>query len=91
MEITWSESSLARLEEIGRFIAQDSPTRALAFIDALIESVDRLRDFPFSGGLVPENPAFRQVVVEGYRMIYRHKEKAVEIVTVISPGLSPNL
>ncbi|MDB5037200.1 MAG: type toxin-antitoxin system RelE/ParE family toxin [Bacteriovoracaceae bacterium] len=88
MEIIWSPSSLHRLEEIACFIAQDSPTHAVLFVNTLIESVERLKDFPLSGSLVAENPVFRQIVVQGYRVVYRQKEKVIEIVTVISPGLN---
>ena len=91
MEIAWTESSLRRLEEIGQFIAADSPARAAEFVDALIESVERLHQFPLSGALCPENPAFRQLVKQGYRIVYRVKEKLVEIITVISPGLQAKL
>lgn len=91
MEIKWSPSSLDRLEEIGHFIAKDSVTHAIAFVDTLIESVERLKEFPLSGSLVHENPAFRQIVVQGYRIIYRQREKYIEIVTVISPGLNQKL
>lgn len=90
MEIVWSESSFQRLEEIGHFIATDSPTRAREFIDRLIESVERLREFPLSGSVMPENSAFRQIVVQGYRIIYRQMASAVEIVTVVSPGQRPS-
>lgn len=88
MEITWSESSLARLEEIGTFIAANSPKNAVLFVDMLIESVERLRDFPMSGALAPENPVFRQIIIQGYRIIYRIKPGSIEIVTVISPSLN---
>lgn len=88
MEIVWSPSSLLRLEEIGNFIAKDSPDRAVAFLDALVNSVERLREFPLSGSLVRENPVFRQVVVQGYRIVYRQTAKRIEITTVISPGLN---
>ena len=88
MEIVWSQSALRRVSEIGTFIARDSPKRAEAFIDRLILSIDRLSSFPYSGAMAPENPAFRQVVFERYRIIYRITSTGVQIVTVISPGLS---
>ena len=91
MEIVWSESTLLRIEQIGNFIAKDSAFHAITFVDKLIESVEHLKEFPMSGGLVVENPAFRQVVLQGYRIIYRLKEKSIEIVTVISPGLNQEL
>lgn len=91
MEIVWTESALQRLEEIGCFISTDSPARAIAFIDSLITSVERLRNFPLSGSLVFANPAFRHVVVQGYSIIYRVQEKKIEIITVISSGLQEKI
>lgn len=88
MEIVWSEAFFARLEEISAFIAKDSPKSAREFAEKLFASVERLREFPLSGSLVLENPAFRQVVLQGYRIIYRVGPKTIEIVTVVSPGLS---
>jgi toxin ParE1/3/4 len=88
MEIIWSEPALKRVAEIGDFIAKDSSSQAKRFIKELIQSVERLKEFPFSGPLVPESPAFRQTVFKGYRVIYRLQSDAIEIVTVISPGLS---
>ena len=85
MEIIWSPRSLEKIEHIGNYIAQDAPKRAMAFIDKLIKAVERLRRFPFSGPICFENPAFRQLVFQGYRIIYRIGEKRVEIVTIIAP------
>jgi len=87
MEVKWSPSALLRLETIGDFIAKDAPPRAADFEDRLLDSVQRLKEFPFSGSLAPENPAYRQVVLDGYRVIYAIKPAAVEIVTILSPGL----
>lgn len=86
MEIIWSEMALQRVSDIGIFIASDSPARASQFVDQLLASVGRLSKFPYSAPLTPENPAFRQIVFQKHRLIYRVTEKGVEIVTVISPG-----
>ena len=88
MEIVWSRTAVRRVEEISKFIAEDSPQAASRFIDRLIRSVERLKKFPFSGSAVPENIAFRQVVFRGYRIIYRLTGEAVQIVTVVAPGFS---
>jgi toxin ParE1/3/4 len=88
MEIIWSSHALRQAEQIGDYIAKDSPARACTFIDKLISSVERLKKFPYSGLLVKENPAFRQIVFERYRIIYRIAEDSVEIVTIYSPGLN---
>ena len=92
MEIVWSPRAEFRLNEIADYIAVNNPERAREFVLRLLHSVDHLQEFPESGSLVPENVAFRQVVLQGYRIIYRIQtdERAqlarVEIVTVISPG-----
>jgi plasmid stabilization system protein ParE len=88
VEIVWSQAAVGRVEEISKFIAWDSPPAASRFISRLIKSVERLRRFPLSGCAVPENIAFRQVVFQGYRIIYRLTGEAVQIVTVIAPGFS---
>ncbi|MFH1017961.1 MAG: type II toxin-antitoxin system RelE/ParE family toxin [Pseudomonadota bacterium] len=88
MEIIWSETAVHRVEEISRFIAKDSAPSASRFITRLIRSVERLKTFPLSGSAVPENIAFRQVVFQGYRIIYRLTGSAVQIVTVVTPGFS---
>ena len=86
MEIIWSPRARLKLEEIGDYIAKDAPDRASAFEDKLIDSVSRLKDFPKSGSIVPENESFRQVILQGYRIIYRIRGTSVDIVTIISPG-----
>lgn len=84
MRITWSPNSLRQLESIGDYIALDSPGNARKFIDKLIESVERLKQFPLSGSNVPESPNLKQVLIQGYRIIYRPRDSTVEIVTVLS-------
>jgi toxin ParE1/3/4 len=88
VEVIWSRTALRRIEEIGRFIADDSPTNAAKFVDQLVDSVTRLARYPLSGSVVPENMAFRQVVFKKYRIIYRIMGRRIEIVTVVSPGLA---
>ena len=92
MEVVWSPRAEFRLVEIADYIASHNPERAQEFVLRLLYSVDHLQEFPESGSLVPENGAFRQVVLQGYRIIYRIQTDdrvqlaRVEIVTVISPG-----
>ena len=85
MRIIWSPNSLEQLENIGDFIAINSPENACKFIDKLIESVERLKKFPLSGSNVPESPNLKQVIVQGYRIIYSPKDTSIEIITVLSP------
>ena len=85
-EIIWTEAALSNVNAIGAHIAVEASSEmAGAFVERLFESTDRLEDFPYSGAETQENPAFRHVVVSGYRVIYRVLE-AVEVIAVIAPG-----
>ncbi len=87
--IFWKRPALERLEEIAHFIKKDNPGRASSFIEGLILATEQLEDFPFSGGIVPENAAFRQIVYSGYRIIYLIPDDfEVHIIAVISPYMS---
>lgn len=86
MEIVWSPLSLQDIEEIGDYISKDSPETAVAFVEELIMSVERLIEYPESGSLVQENPVFRQVVFKKYRIIYFLEIDTISIITVLSPG-----
>ena len=85
MKIVWSQKSLKQIEKIGDYIALDSPANACKFIDKLISSVERLKDFPLSGSNVPESPNLKQVIVQGYRIIYRPTDNSIDIIAVLIP------
>ncbi len=73
--------------EIHDYIVRDAPGRATAFCERLIVATERLRRYPLSGALVPEDGAYRQIVVEGYRVVYRVAARHVYIMTVVAPGM----
>ena len=91
MEVVWSPQSLTDIENIGDYIAKDSPTRACKFVDELIISVERLIEYPESGKICEENSIFRQVTHEGYRLIYQIRVSKILIITVLSPGQNSSL
>jgi toxin ParE1/3/4 len=83
-EIIWSPRALADVEEIRSYITADSAGYAELTVRRLVQSVERLRQFPESGRVVPERPSgeLREVVSSSFRIIYRRRNAAVEIVTV---------
>jgi toxin ParE1/3/4 len=94
--IEWTDPAIADLEHIHDYIARDSADYADALIERLVLSVDQLGSFPESGRLVPEstNPKVRELLVEGYRVIYRLKKRTAQVLAVIHgarhlPGLKP--
>ena len=84
-EIVWTERARQDLQEIAEYIARDSKAYAQSFALRLRQGVQRLRDFPESGPIIPEDPqgAVRQVVVGNYRVMYRLTDKGVVILTVV--------
>ena len=84
MKIRWSYEALDRLIEIEDYISKDSSVRAIQFVDQLIEHAELLSGKPLMGRMIPEiaNPEIRELVFKKYRIIYRLKEKRIEILTV---------
>ena len=82
--LEWTEPAVADLENIQDYIARDSAEYADALIERLILSVDQLELFPESGRRVPESsdPKVRELLVEGYRVMYRVKKGTVQILAV---------
>ncbi|MDQ2868925.1 MAG: type II toxin-antitoxin system RelE/ParE family toxin [Verrucomicrobiota bacterium] len=60
------------LREIVSFIARDSPQRALAFGNLLVDTALSLATQPERGRVVPEqdDPAVREIIRGAYRIIY---------------------
>ena len=86
MRIEWSEVAEADLDDIYDYIARDVPYYAELFIDQLIKTTDNLKDHPRLGRKVPEadyRDDVRELIVQGYRIIYRLQTEKLQILTVI--------
>ena len=85
MSVTWSREAGENLVDIEEFIARDSVERATRFVDALIDYAEAiLADNPKSGRSVPEigNPDIRELIYQGYRIVYRLNGDHIEILSV---------
>jgi plasmid stabilization system protein ParE len=84
MIVVWSSEALRMLDEIERFIAQDSPQRAIEFIDRLIEEGDSIASFPEMVKVVPEcsRSDIHEILVGNYRIVYRTAPSQIVILTV---------
>ena len=82
--VGWTAQALDDLEAVCLYIARDAPNIAQIFAARSFDAVDRLADFPLSGRVVPEvgRPEIREIIVNGYRIIYRHTGDDVVILTV---------
>lgn len=84
MKVIWSEQALLDLEHIRDYITQDSPAYAQPFIERLLHATRHLPEFPQSGRPMPEanSPNIREVIYQGYRIVYRLRPDTIEIVMV---------
>jgi len=84
VKIIWSRESLQQLIEIENYISRDNPERAVQFINRLIDRVEKIKDFPYKGRVVPEFSLneIQEVFEKNYRIVYRISEKQIEILTV---------
>ncbi len=82
--ILWTRQARVDLFAIRTFIARDAPATAAAFVRRLRSSVDRLREFPRSGQVVPElgRDDIREILCGSYQIIYRVSDRHVDILTV---------
>ena len=82
--VIWSPQAIRDVESIRAFIAQDSPPYADLEARRIVAVVERLRMFPESGRRVSERPdsGIREIILSPYRVVYRLRDGAAEIVTV---------
>lgn len=85
MKVVWTDPAVADLAALRDYIGRDSWIYANRFVEKLIRAVDRLEEFPESGRLVPEmpSPEIREIIHQGYRIIYRLSSGKAEILTVV--------
>lgn len=82
--VNWSVTAQQDIEDIGGYIAKDSPFYAVNFIERILQYTDRLGAFPESGRVVPEfNRAnIRELIFHNYRIVYQVKDTHVFVVSV---------
>jgi toxin ParE1/3/4 len=81
VRIIWSALALKDLEEIGAYIRRENPVVVRAFVKALTNRIERLRNFPRLGRVVPEqeDSLVRELILKPYRLVYRYNPRAETI------------
>ena len=84
ISIVWTDQAVEDVEAIRSFIARDSVRYAALVVEQIVDVVDRLERFPFSGRVVPElqDQTIREVILSNYRIVYRVTADIVQILTV---------
>lgn len=69
------------------WIAKDSPTRALKFVDKLEEKIGKLENFPMLGRIPRHSKlrdyGYRVLIIESYLVFYITRKSIVEVHRVI--------
>jgi toxin ParE1/3/4 len=84
VKVIWSKESLNRLIEIEEFIAEDSPSKAVEFLDFLVSKYFLIEENPRMGRMVSEfsDPDIMELIIKGYRLVYRIGKGRINILTV---------
>ncbi len=84
-KVVWTEQSFKDIDSICEYISRDSKFYAYTFADKLFDAGEGLNKFSSKGRIVPEllKENIREIFINDYRMIYKIKDKYVEILTVI--------
>ena len=83
-KLRWSKEALEDLVGIGRYVGKDDRAVARRLSRELRGSVERLKEHPLSGRVVPElgRSDVREVIEGSYRLVYQVEESGVVVLVV---------
>jgi plasmid stabilization system protein ParE len=83
--LRWTEHAVIQLAALAEFISLDSPVYAEQVIDRVVARLEQARRHPGSGRMVPEfgRADVRELVEPPYRLVYRVREDAVEVLSIL--------
>ncbi|MEX0609655.1 MAG: type II toxin-antitoxin system RelE/ParE family toxin [Balneolaceae bacterium] len=85
MKVFWSLTAKNKIKEILDYISEKDPDAALALIDMFKDKVEKLKQNPESGRVLPEtnHDKIREIVVhKNYGIIYEINPDIIKILTV---------
>jgi toxin ParE1/3/4 len=93
VQLIWAPSALDDIDAIAEYISRDSKDRAALFVTRLIESTDRLKEFPLSGRVILEigDTSCREIVYRSYHILYRIVGNKIWITSVVHDARNWNL
>ncbi len=85
MNVIWSNIASDDLASLVDYISRDSAFYAQTFAEKVVLATRRLKDFPESGRMIPEveDKSLREIIVQGYRVMYRLESNRVLILAVM--------
>jgi len=84
-QVDWAESATSALDEVVTYIHKTSPQNARLVLTDALAAAASLMQFAERGRLVPEriNPETRELLVRGFRLMYKVTETRVTVVAFI--------
>ena len=84
MKITWAPRAKMRAGEYAEYIAQNNEGAAYEWLIGIFKDVERLKDFPEQGRMVPEigRTDVREIFYMSHRIIYRIGSRRIRIITI---------
>jgi plasmid stabilization system protein ParE len=84
-EVRWSQGALGDLDAIGEYFERTSRQYARSIVARLYAAPEGLSDHPELGRVVPELEVghIREIVREGYRVVYVVTDDLVEVLAVL--------
>jgi toxin ParE1/3/4 len=83
VKVTFSQTALESLTEIGDFIAEDSRTHARDYVRRLTTVARQIGNLPLGYPVYANQPALRRRAFENYLIFYRVEAKQVVIVQIL--------
>ena len=85
LALRWTEHAVGQLAALAEYISLDSPLYAEQVVDRIVARLEQARHYPRSGRVVPEflRDDLRELVEPPYRLLYRIREDAVEVLAVV--------
>ncbi len=85
MKVVWTQNANRELRAVHDYIAQNSLKYAQGMVDRITRRSKTLARFPRLGPEVPEyeNELIRELYEHPYQIIYRIREKRIEVLSVV--------
>jgi len=85
MKVVITEQAIADLTEIGDFIQQHNPKRAITFVDELLDRCESLIDMPYAFSIVPryKKQAIRRCIHQNYLIFYTVNQDVIEVIHIL--------
>ena len=89
MNIILTKAFKKSLDEIVEFIAKDSPNRAFAFRDRILDKIKTLTFMPFRcrKNAVLDDKNVRDLIYKGYVIVFRVNSDNIEILQIFKENL----